>query len=122
MNKRTLNHEQTQELLRKAESAYYKNKRSNSVTFNAIGEQCLLSYSSVVMSIDTLHRTITFYPHHDYSPTTNKHVCAFIDNVLGDRVYAKERRQAIESGELTIIRSNIMFTYTVMYCDYQPRV
>ncbi len=123
MNKREFTQEQKTELMKNATKTYYATKRCNYAQFNAIGEIHLLSYASVVVSINTATKTITFYPHTDYSNTTMKHVCAFLDNVLNTRIYAKERRQAIKDGYVTINQSRVMdVTYSVYYSEYQPIV
>ena len=118
MKERTFTQEQRTELLKQASIAYYKEKRRNTCTFNAIGEIHCLSYASVVCSINPANKVITFYPHSDYSNTTHKHLSQFIDKELNTRIYAKERRQAIKDGIIYLYRKGI--EYTVLYSTFQP--
>ena len=115
--KRTFTKKQL-ELLENASHVYYWKTKSNAHTFESQDETHLLSYRSVVCSINRAKLTITFYPDSTYSPTTAKHISQFIDKQLNTRIYAKEREQALINGYITIGSCQAI----VQYCDQQPKV
>ena len=114
--KRTFTKEQLDNLIESARVAYYK--RGNAITFNTQDETHLLSYRSVVCSINSNTLTITFYPDSTYSNPTAKHICQFLDKELNTRIYAKERAQALINGYITIGNCQAI----VQYCEQQPKV
>ena len=115
--KRTFTEEQLKQLQHIAYICFAKDI-STAITFNTQDETHLLSYRSVVCSINRAKLTITFYPDSTYSNTTAKHICQFIDKQLNTRIYAKEREQALINGYVTIGSCQAI----VQYCDQQPKV
>jgi hypothetical protein len=120
MREKTFTRDEMSEIKEIASDEYYNTKNTNYRTFERGNTTYLISYASVVMSINVFRKEIVFFPLHDYSNTTSKHVCAFIDSELGTRIYAKERKQAIKEGSILLYDSEVK--YTVYYCDYQPKV
>ena len=74
--------------------------RINSIT-------ALRSYNSLVVVIDSKLRTVTLFPHYDYSTTTSKHVTQFMHAYGFPDWNSYSRKSIVKHGAIT--HSNGLF-------------